>query len=134
MEVMWDHIVLNVEDVEQMVGFYRDVLGFPPERLEAFRRDKVPFPSARVNADTIIDFFPKAMWSGKVPDMKGRPNLNHFCIACSRGDWEVLKKRLEENAIALEDGPAKRWGAHGDGISIYFRDPEANLIEARYYE
>lgn len=134
MEVMWDHIVLNVEDVEKMAAFYNDVLGFPTERMDAFRRGEVPFPSARVNADTIIDFFPKSMWNGKVPDMKGRPNLNHFCIACSRGDWEALGGLLKENSIAIEDGPEKRWGAHGDGISIYFRDPEENLVEVRYYE
>ncbi len=134
MEAVWDHIVLNVEDEEKMVRFYNDILGFPPERLDAFRRGEVPFVSSRVNAHTIIDFFPKAMWSGKAQDAKGRPNLNHFCVACSRSDWEALKERLEENDISVEDGPGKRWGAQGDGISIYFRDPEENLVEVRYYE
>jgi len=133
MEAVWDHIVLNVEDEENMVRFYEEILGFPAERMDAYRKGEVPFPSARVNADTIIDFFPKKMWSGKGPDRKGRPNLNHFCIACGKGDWDALKKRLEENGIPIEDGPGKRWGARGDGISIYFRDPEDNLVEVRYY-
>jgi catechol 2,3-dioxygenase-like lactoylglutathione lyase family enzyme len=134
MEAVWDHIVLNVEDEEKMVKFYNDILGFPPERLKAYRRGEVPFVSSRVNVDTIIDFFPKKMWKGKGPDSIGQPNLNHFCVACSKGDWEALKQRLEDNGIPIEDGPGKRWGARGDGISIYFRDPEDNLVEVRYYE
>ena len=134
MEAMWDHIVLNVEDEEKMVKFYEEILGFPPERLDAFRRGEVPFPSVRVNAHTIIDFFPKKLWRGKGQDVKGRPNLNHFCIACSKSDWDTLEMRLKENNISIEDGPGKRWGAQGDGISIYFRDPEENVVEVRYYE
>ena len=134
MEAIWDHIVLNVDDEEKMVRFYRDVLRFPPERLDAYRQGEVPFPSVRVNADTIIDFFPKSMWGGTDQGIKGKPNLNHFCIACSKSDRAALGKRLKENNISIEDGPGKRWGARGEGISIYFRDPEENLVEVRYYE
>jgi catechol 2,3-dioxygenase-like lactoylglutathione lyase family enzyme len=45
-----------------------------------------------------------------------------------------LVKRLKANSVVIEEGPVPRWGAHGNGISMYFRDPEGNLIEARYYE
>ncbi len=47
--------------------------------------------------------------------------------------WENLSERLEANNVDIEEGPVPRWGAHGTGTSIYFRDPEGNLIEARYY-
>ncbi len=60
--------------------------------------------------------------------------MNHFCFALSKGMWETLLERLEANNIAVEEGPVPRWGAHGAGTSIYIRDPEKNLIEARYYE
>ena len=60
-------------------------------------------------------------------------NLNHFCIAMSKEAWEDLAQRLSSYDVEIEDGPASRWGAHGVGASIYFRDPEGNLIEARYY-
>ena len=43
-------------------------------------------------------------------------------------------KRLQENNIDIEEGPVLRWGSRGTGTSVYFRDPEENLIEARYYE
>ncbi len=107
---------------------------FKTERLEEYRAGDVPFPSVRLNSDTIIDLFPKKMWQKIARTGQDRENLNHFCIALSKGAWEDLLQRLQTNNVDLEDGPAPRWGAHGTGTSIYFRDPEGNLIEARYYE
>jgi extradiol dioxygenase family protein len=40
---------------------------------------------------------------------------------------------LKAQSIEIEEGPAQRWGARGEGTSIYFRDPEGNQVEARYY-
>ena len=56
-----------------------------------------------------------------------------MCLAASRRECAALRRRLEANGVAIEQGPVPRWGAHGTGISIYFRDPEANLVEVRYY-
>lgn len=134
MKCLMDHIVLNVENEENMMAFYAEVLKMPPERMEEYRAGKVPFPSVRLNSDTIIDLFPKKMWQKSVQAEKGRENLNHLCIALKKGEWDNLLVRLEANNVDIEEGPAPRWGAHGTGMSIYFRDPEANLIEARYYE
>ena len=134
MQCRMDHIVLNVEEDERMIAFYADVMGLPTERLEAYRAGKVPFPSVRLNADTIIDLFPKRLWKKDAPPGRDRENLNHFCLALDRPQWERLKRRIADRGVEIEQGPAKRWGAHGTGISIYFRDPEGNLIEARYYE
>ena len=134
MQCSIDHIVLNVEDNEKMVTFYSNVLMFAPERLEEYRAGDVPFPSVRLNENMIIDLFPKNMWQKSARSGQCRENLNHFCIALSKGAWENLLERLHANNIDIEDGPVPRWGAHGTGTSIYFRDPEGNLIEARYYE
>lgn len=132
-ECMMDHIVLNVEDDEKMIAFYSKVLGLAPERLQEYRAGDVPFPSVRLNADTIIDLFPKKLWQKSARVGQGRENLNHLCLALSQKDWESLLARLKEKNVAIEEGPVPRWGAHGSGTSIYFRDPEGNLIEARYY-
>jgi extradiol dioxygenase family protein len=105
-----------------------------PVRYQEYRERKVPFPSVRLNPDTIIDIFPKKMWQNNAQAEQGFGNLNHFCIVLKREDWDSLLVRLESNKVNVEEGPATRWGAHGTGISIYFRDPERNLIEARYYE
>jgi len=133
-KVVMDHIVLNVEDDEEMIAFYHEVLRLPTERLEDYRAGDVPFPSLRLNADTIIDLFPKELWEKHAPGGEGRQNLNHFCIAITKTDWEALIKRLEARKISIEKGPVRLWGARGIGTSIYFRDPENNLIEARHYE
>jgi extradiol dioxygenase family protein len=128
-----DHIVLNVEDDEKMIAFYSQVLMFPSERLERYRDGKVPFPSVRLNADTIIDLFPKKMWQESAPEGGGHENLNHFCIVLTKEAWQALLDQLQANSVSIEEGPVQRWGAHGTGTSVYFRDPEGNLIEAKYY-
>jgi catechol 2,3-dioxygenase-like lactoylglutathione lyase family enzyme len=129
-----DHIVLNVEDDEKMVAFYSQVLMFAPERVAEYRAGEVPFPSVRLNSDTIIDLFPKEMWEKTARSGQARENLNHFCIALNKTEWEELLTRLKMNNVAIAEGPVPRWGAHGTGTSVYFRDPEGNLIEVRYYE
>jgi len=134
MKVVMDHIVLNVEDDEAMIAFYNEVLQLTTERLEDYRAGNVPFASLRLNADTIIDLFPKKLWQNSAPRGEGRQNLNHFCIALSKTDWEALAKRVEAGKISIERGPVRLWGARGIGTSLYFRDPENNLIEARHYE
>jgi len=134
MECLMDHIVLNVGDYEKMIAFYSKILMFAPERLEEYRAGGVPFPSVRLNSNTIIDLFPKKMWQKVDRTGQGHENLNHFCFALSKVMWESLSERLEANNVDIEEGPVARWGAHGTGTSIYFRDPEGNLIEARYYE
>jgi catechol-2,3-dioxygenase len=132
MKAVMDHIVLNAEDVEALVHFYSEIVELEPERLEEFRSGKVPFPSIRLNADTVIDLAPKMMWEGSRPRMLGRPNLNHFCLTLEKEEWEKLRDRLAASGLTI-DGPHPRWGAHGHGTSYYFHDPEGNEIEARYY-
>jgi len=134
MECVMDHIVLNVENDEKMITFYVNVLFLTTERLEEYRSGKVPFPSVRLNAHTIIDLFPKKMWQKDTRNGQGHENLNHFCMAMSLEDWHELVKRLKTHNVPIEQGPVPRWGAQGAGTSIYFRDPEGTLIEARYYE
>lgn len=95
-----DHIVFNVEDVVRMLDFYATVLCLRTERREEYRSGEVTFPSLRINADTIVDLFPKEMWQGK----QGRENLSHFCIALSEDAWQALIKRLEANDIPVAEG------------------------------
>ena len=134
MQCAMDHIVLNMEDDEKMIVFYTSVLQLTPERLQEYRAGVVPFPSVRLNPDTIIDLFPKRMWQKNTSKGQGQEHLNHFCLAMDKEKWNELLEQLQANAIVIVEGPVPRWGAHGTGTSIYFHDPEGNLIEARYYD
>lgn len=134
MNFKMDHIVINTVDISDSLYFYTKILGLSGERIEEFENDQVPFPSVRLTKDTIIDLFPKKLWEKTNPENVCRPNLNHFCLSTSKRDWDLLQKRLKDKAIPIDDGPVNRWGAHGAGVSIYFRDPDNNVIEVRYYK
>ena len=125
-----DHIVLRVKDAEASMRFYSDVLGLKLERVEEWRRGEVRFPSARLNDDTIIDFFA----TGQPPLGKdGVRNQDHFCMVIEPVDMEELKATFESVGVEIQAGPGKRWGAHGDGISLYVYDPDDNVVELRHY-
>ena len=115
-----DHIVLDVADVERSLAFYVDELGLEPVRLEEWRAGEVFFVSVRIDAGTIIDLFPTAP-SGE--------NLNHFCLVVEDDVDEIAASGRFE----IEDGPGERFGARGNGRSIYLRDPDGNLVELRNY-
>ena len=132
-----DHIALNVQNMEGMLRFYVDVLGLKPERLGLCRARNAPFPSVRVNADTIIDLFPPEMWQGRagkrVARLRPDTRLNHFCLAIRKEQWAGLLRRLSKFGVPVLEGPVKRWGAHGTGTSVYFHDPDGNRVEVRHY-
>jgi extradiol dioxygenase family protein len=130
MKAALDHIVLNCREVDRQLAFYCDVIGLAPERVEEYREGKVLFPSVRLNADTLIDFAPPALWSG---DRAGTPNLNHFCLSVETGEWQALLARLDRAAVEMDAGPMTLWGAHGNATSYYLRDPEGNHLEIRCY-
>ncbi len=125
-----DHIVLRVRDVETSLRFYTQVLGMPAERVEQWRAGEIRFPSARLNADTIIDFF----GSDQEPlGRDGAKNQDHFCMVIEPTDMEELKAKFEGIGVDIQAGPGKRWGSHGDGISLYIYDPDDNVVELRHY-
>jgi catechol 2,3-dioxygenase-like lactoylglutathione lyase family enzyme len=116
-----DHIVLNVADVERSLRFYCDELGLPAERVDEWRRQEVFFPSVRVNAGTLIDLV-------QLP--RTGENADHFCLVVAPTDFDALKA---SGRLDVVSGPATRFGARGDGTSLYIRDPDRNLVELRYY-
>lgn len=120
-----DHIVLLVDDVERSVAWYRDVLGLEVLRYEEWKNGEVFFPSLRVTAETIIDVFPRG--SQPPPTTK---NLDHFCLVIAPTDLDALARSGDFDVV---DGPGRRWGARGDGQSLYVKDPDGNTVELRHY-
>ena len=125
-----DHIGLRVKDVEASLRFYSELLGLKTERVDEWRKGEIGFPSVRLNADTLIDFF---LSEKKVDNANQEINQDHFCLVVERTDMEHLKTRLEELDVRIHNGPGKRWGAHGDATSLYIYDPDQNVVELRHY-
>ncbi|HEY7104901.1 MAG TPA: VOC family protein [Acidimicrobiia bacterium] len=119
--VAFDHVVLNVADTERALAFYLDDLGLEPARVDEWRRGEAPFPSARVDAGTVIDFV-DAPRTGK--------NADHVCLVVEPTDLDALKA---SGRFEVVDGPAPRWGARGTATSLYVLDPDGNTVELRYY-
>jgi catechol 2,3-dioxygenase-like lactoylglutathione lyase family enzyme len=117
----FDHVVLNVADVERALAFYCGELGLAPARVDEWRRGAAPFPSARIDEGTIIDL---------VAAPRTGENANHICIVVAPTDLDALKASGRFDVV---DGPATRWGARGDATSLYVRDPDGNTVELRYY-
>jgi catechol 2,3-dioxygenase-like lactoylglutathione lyase family enzyme len=119
--VALDHVVLNVADVERSLAFYCDELGLAPERVDEWHRGEVFFPSVRVDAHTIIDLL-AAPRTGE--------NADHLCLVVEPVDLEAVKA---SGRFEVVDGPATRFGARGDGTSLYVQDPDGNTVELRHY-
>lgn len=116
-----DHVVLNVTDVERALAFYIEELGLAPIHVDEWRRGERFFPSVRVDEGSIIDL---------VALPRTGENLDHFCLVVEPTDFEALK---QSGRFEVVEGPAIRFGARGDGTSLYIRDPDQNLVELRYY-
>jgi catechol 2,3-dioxygenase-like lactoylglutathione lyase family enzyme len=117
-----DHVVLAVDDVERSLAFYCGELGLVPVRVDEWRRREAPFPSVRVDPTTIIDLLAVS---------RTGENVDHVCLVVAPVDFESVKA---SGRFVVVDGPARRYGAQGEGTSLYIRDPDGNMIELRYYD
>jgi glyoxylase I family protein len=134
-----DHVVIWVSDPLVSLNFYEQVLGFPGLRAGEFSAGKAPFPSVRVSTETIIDLMPRTSAPGTdklthAQDTAGYP-VNHVCVAMSQAEYEALIRRLDERGIDTSARMEKTYGARGIAPhAFYFRDPDNNVLEARYYD
>jgi catechol 2,3-dioxygenase-like lactoylglutathione lyase family enzyme len=119
--VDFDHLVLNVADVERALGFYCGPLGLAATRVEEWRAGTVPFPSVRVNERTIIDLVSKP---------RGESNVDHICLVVEPLDWQEV---IDSGTFTVLEGPVGRFGARGDATSVYVADPDGNTVELRWY-
>lgn len=120
-----DHFVLTVRSLDATCTFYERVLGFK-------RIDTPGLPTAltfgrqKINVHEVgRTFEPKA----RVPTA----GAGDFCLITER-DLAEVRSHLEACGVAIEVGPVKRTGARGPMTSLYFRDPDGNLVEVSAYD
>lgn len=133
-----DHVVLWVADSKRAIDFYTQILGLQPVRVEEFEQKNAPFPSVRLNDETILDLMHVDMLPAALTITGGQAGgqaVNHVCLSMSEKDYTAIRGRLVEQGIEINSGGEKSFGAKGyTSHSEYFQDPDGNIIEIRYYE
>ncbi len=122
-----DHVVLRCADIEASLAFYCNELGLAPDRVAAWRRGEVLFPSARIDATTLIDLFPEPL-DRIAPDDGSGHNMEHVCLVIRAADLDALAAHFPDSRRA--DG---LYGAQGMASSLYVHDPDGNTVELRSY-
>jgi len=119
-----DHVVLTVFDVERTIDFYSRVLGMEAvtfaggSRGLAFGRQKFNLHQAG------REFEPKAL--------KPAPGTMDFCLITETPLADVIES-LKSQGVTIIQGPVDKTGAMGPIVSVYFRDPDGNLVEVSNY-
>jgi len=123
-----DHLVLRVVDLDAMVRFYVDTLGCSIER----RQDEIGLVQLRAG-HSLIDLVPVSgklgRMGGAAPGVEGR-NLDHFCLRVEPFDEGAIRKHLAAHGVDAGKTES-RYGAEGEGPSIYLSDPEGNVVELK---
>lgn len=123
-----DHIVLRVADVGAMIGFYEEVLGCSLEKVqETLGLYQLRAGDALIDLVSVDGVLGRA--GGAAPGREGR-NVDHFCLRIEPFDGEELISYLK--AKGIDAGQIEsRYGAEGQGPSLYIKDPEGNVIELK---
>lgn len=123
-----DHLVLRVVDLAKMEAFYVGVLGCTVAR----RRDDLGLVQLKAGR-SMLDLVPVdgklGQAGGAAPGREGR-NLDHFCFRVEPWDEPAIRATLAAAGVTAGE-TASRFGADGQGPSIYFSDPEGNTVELK---
>jgi catechol 2,3-dioxygenase-like lactoylglutathione lyase family enzyme len=115
-----DHLVLTVRDLDATVVFYSAVLGMEPVTFAEGRR-ALAFGSQKINLHQAgREFEPKAAVA--------TPGSADLCFL-TEVPVEQVVEHLTRNGVSILAGPVPRTGATGPLLSVYFRDPDGNLLE-----
>ncbi|HJT06084.1 MAG TPA: VOC family protein [Stellaceae bacterium] len=124
----FDHIVLTVRDLQATLRFYERVLGarVVPPPADGKGSTAIAFGRQKINLHvTGREFEPKATHV--------TVGSGDFCLI-TEAPLEQVMRHVEACGVAVELGPVKRHGALGPMMSVYFRDPDGNLVEIAQYE
>jgi catechol 2,3-dioxygenase-like lactoylglutathione lyase family enzyme len=121
-----DHVVLRVRDVARALEFYRDTLGCRIER-ELRAEGLTQLRAGRSLIDLVSADGPLGR---RAETATGGANMEHFCLSITPFDEGTLRAYLTARGVAAGEG-ALRYGAEGEGRSIYIEDPDGNRVELK---
>ena len=123
-----DHVVFRVKDMDAMIRFYENVLGARVEK----RQPDFGLIQLRAGESLIdlVDVDGAIGRQGGVPAGSEGHNVDHVCFRVLPWDSEAILSHLAEHGITGAE-IASRYGAEGEGPSIYLKDPENNNIELK---
>ncbi|MGN6738574.1 VOC family protein [Dyella sp.] len=123
-----DHVVLRARDPAALQRFYCDVLGCREER----RQDEIGLVQLRAGS-SLIDLVSVdgklGRLGGRAPDEEGR-NMDHLCLSVIGYAEAAILAHLQAHNVRL-GSIGSRYGARGEGPSIYCFDPEGNMVELK---
>ncbi|MFZ6642852.1 VOC family protein [Undibacterium sp. TC4M20W] len=123
-----DHLVLRVKDLDSMLHFYCDVLGCTIER----RQEEIGLTQLRAGR-SLIDLITVTgklgRMGGAAPGKEGR-NMDHLCLRVEPFDLAGIQAHLQSHNVSVGE-VGQRYGAEGEGLSIYISDPEGNVVELK---
>lgn len=124
----FDHIVLRIADKPRMLAFYCGVLGLAVDK-EQEKLGLTHIRAGRQLIDLITVDGQLGRLGGAGPGEEGR-NIDHFALQVRPFDAAAIRAHLAAHGVEIVDeGP--RYGADGDGLSFYIRDPEGNTVELK---
>lgn len=124
----FDHIVLRIRDKDRMVDFYTTVLGCAVDR-ERPELGLTHLRAGREMIDLVTLDGPLGRLGGAGPGAEAR-NLDHFCLQVGPYDEAAIRAHLASHGVEVTDS-GQRYGAQGEGPSLYLNDPEGNTIELK---
>lgn len=123
-----DHVVLRVKDIDAMRRFYCDVLG----AIHVAYRAELGMSHLRAGS-AMIDLIEvdgaQGKAGGAAPGAEGR-NMDHLCLRVEPFDPDAIVAFLRKHHVAVGK-ITSRFGAEGNGVSIYLTDPEGNTVELK---
>ena len=142
-----DHLNLRIADLDRALAFYTRVLNLREVKRNTRADGSVSLVALRAG-NCVVFLQPSPGYPGTGPLRPSSPSgrahspapqdgkdsgLDHYSLEIEAHDPAALANYLKAHNVPIVTGPVNRWGGHGDGTSIYVRDPDGHELELKQY-